>query len=271
MNDTDCVAFLQWALPRLELRWAGFRRVRGQVCKRITRRIQALGLSSTDAYRAYLSEHATEWNALDALCTIPISRFYRDRAVFDALGEQVLPALADRATARTPAVIRCWSAGCASGEEPYTLRLLWDQRVRSRYPQVSLAIVATDVDKHLLERARSGCYARSSLRELPPDWVDRAFDCVGGVYCLREQWKAGVEWCRQDIRQEQPAGMFDLVLCRNLVFTYFSGPLQRAMLARIVEHMRAEGFLVLGRHESLPSDTCLLPWAAALGIYRNPA
>ncbi len=271
MNDPDCVAFLQWALPRLGLRWPGFRRVRRQVCKRIDRRIHALGLSGPEAYRACLSEGAAEWAALDALCTIPISRFYRDRAVFGVLGEQVLPALAEGATARSDAVIRCWSAGCASGEEPYTLSLLWDQRVRPRYPRASLAILATDVDEHLLERARAGCYSRSSLKELPPEWIDRAFACAGGVCCLRDRWKAGVEFRRQDIRVEQPAGVFDLVLCRNLAFTYFSEPLQRAVLARIAERTRTDGLLVLGRHESLPADTCFLPWASALRIYRKSA
>ena len=267
MNDAECVTFLQWALPRLGLRWPGYRRVRGQVCKRIDRRIRTLELSGLAAYRSYLSEHATEWAALEAFCSIPISRFYRDQVVFDALGERALPELAERATARAPAMVRCWSAGCASGEEPYTLSLLWDQRVRSRYPLTRLAVVATDVDEHLLERARAACYAKSSLRELPAEWIDRAFDRRGEVYCLRDQWKACIEFRRQGIRLEQPAGEFDLVLCRNVAFTYFSEPVQRAVLARIVERLRADGFLVIGRHESLPSGTCFRPSAAASGIY----
>jgi chemotaxis protein methyltransferase CheR len=269
MKDTDCVAFLQWALPRLGLRWSGFRRVRGQVCKRIDRRIHALQLSGPAAYKEYLSDHASEWAALDALCSIPISRFYRDRPVFDTLGEKILPELAERATARNPAVVRCWSAGCASGEEPYTLSLLWGQRVGSQYPQTSLAIVATDVDKHLLERARAACYAKSSLRELPTNWIDRAFDRREDVYCLRDQWKACIEFHHQDIRLEQPAGEFDLVLCRNVAFTYFSEPMQRDVLAQIADHVCADGFLVIGRHESLPSGTRFLPSAAPRGIYRK--
>lgn len=269
MNDADCVAFLQWALPHLGLQWPGYRRVRGQVCKRIDRRIRALELSGPAAYRAHLGEHATEWAVLDALCSIPISRFYRDRAIFDALGEQVLPELAERASARAPTVVRCWSAGCASGEEPFTLSLLWDQRVGPRYPQTTLAIVATDVDEHLLERARTACYAGSSLRELPADWIDRAFDRRGDVYCLRDHWKACIEFRHQDIRVEQPAGEFDLVLCRNVAFTYFSEPVQRAVLAHIAERLRSDGFLVIGRHESLPSDARFLPSAAAPCIYRR--
>jgi chemotaxis protein methyltransferase CheR len=256
-------------LPHLGLRWPGYRHVRGQVCKRIDRRIQALKLSGLAAYKAYLSEHATEWAALEALCSIPISRFYRDRAVFDALGDAILPELAERAAARAPAEVRCWSAGCASGEEPYTVSLVWDQRVGPQYPQTRLAIVATDVDEHLLERARAACYAKSSLRELPDAWIDRAFDRRDNLYCLRDHWKACIEFRHEDIRCEQPPGKFDLILCRNVVFTYFSETVQRSVLARIAGCLRAEGFLVIGRHESLPTGVPSLGAIGALGICRK--
>jgi chemotaxis protein methyltransferase CheR len=269
MNDADCVALLQWALPRLGLRWPGYRRVRGQACKRIDRRLRALGLSGPAAYKAYLDEHATEWALLETLCSIPISRFYRDRAVFDALGERILPQLAERAAVPMPPVVRCWSAGCASGEEAYTVSLVWDHGLGSRYAQTRLAIVATEIDTHLLERARVACYGRGSVRELPSAWVDGAFERRGALYCLREPYKARVEFRHQDIRLEQPAGEFDLVLCRNLAFTYFSEPVQREVLARIAERVRADGFLVIGTHESLPCGMHFVPSAAAPSIYRN--
>jgi len=269
MNDADCIAFLQWALPRLGLRWPGYRRVRGQVCKRIDRRMRALKVDGLAAYQAHLSEHAGEWAALEALCSIPISRFYRDRAVFDALGEEILPALAERATARSPAVVHCWSAGCASGEEPYTVSLSWEQRVQPSYPRTRLTIVATDVNEHLLERARAACYAKSSLRELPAAWIERAFDRHENLYCLRDPWKACIEFCREDIRLQQPPGEFDLILCRNVAFTYFREPVQRTVVARIAERLRADGFLVIGRHESLPTGVPFLGAPRALGIFRK--
>jgi chemotaxis protein methyltransferase CheR len=269
MKDAECVRFLQWALPHLDLRWPGYRRVRGQVCKRVDRRIRALELSGLAAYEAYLTEHATEWRILEALCSIPISRFYRDRAVFDALGDAILPDLAERASARAPAQARCWSAGCASGEEPYTLSLIWGHRIRPKYPRIPVAIVATDVDDHLLERARTACYAKSSLRELPTAWIDQAFDRRNDLYCLRDTWKACVEFHHQDIRSEQPAGDFDLILCRNVAFTYFSDPVQRVVLDRIVERLRVDGFLVIGRHESLPTIACSLERTGTLGTYRK--
>ena len=97
MRDTDCIAFLRGTLPAIGLEWRGFRRVHRQVCKRLGRRLAALGLADLQAYRVYLGADAAEWSRLDELCRISITRFYRDRAVFDALRERLLPALAQRA------------------------------------------------------------------------------------------------------------------------------------------------------------------------------
>ncbi len=125
VKDADCTEFLQWALPRLGMRWPGFRRVRGQVCKRLRRRMAELGLRDLADYRALLETHPEEWTRLDGLCRISISRFYRDQGVWRTLEREILPRLADRARARGETRLRIWSAGCASGEEPYTLALLF--------------------------------------------------------------------------------------------------------------------------------------------------
>ena len=85
MRDTEFVAFLQWALPQLGLRWPGFRNVRRQVRRRVARRLVELGIPDLNAYRRHLHAHAEEWRHLDGLCRISISRFHRDRAVFEAL------------------------------------------------------------------------------------------------------------------------------------------------------------------------------------------
>ena len=118
MRDAECVAFLQWALPRLRLRWAGFRKVRRQVCRRIQRRMRELDLGDFAAYRTLLETHAEEWGTLDGMCRITISRFCRDKAVFEVLASTVLPELARRALSRDRAMVTVWSAGCGSGEEP---------------------------------------------------------------------------------------------------------------------------------------------------------
>src|SRR5262249_5469574 len=136
MHDPECTAFLQWALPRLDLRWAGFRKVRKQVRKRLKRRLQLLGLPGFVAYRDLLAANPEEWRALDDCCRITISRFFRDRQVFETLCDRVLPEMARRATSQQRDA-QCWSAGCASGEEPYTLRLLWDLKTGAA-PRLSI-------------------------------------------------------------------------------------------------------------------------------------
>jgi chemotaxis protein methyltransferase CheR len=251
MTDAECVAFLQWALPRLGLRWQGFRKVRRQVCRRVSRRMAELGLCEADAYRAYLESDGQEWNVLAGLCRVTISRFWRDRAVFEALRDEVLPELGPSVSA--------WSAGCASGEEPYSLVLAAAQA------HVEIHVTATDVDPVLLERARRACYEESSLRDLPPNIRASAFE--GG--CLRREHRAPVDFVRHDAREGAPGGPFDLTLCRNLVFTYFADALQREVGRHLVRSLRSGGTLVVGAHETVPEGlNGLEAWPGARGVYR---
>jgi chemotaxis protein methyltransferase CheR len=271
MQDSECVAFLEWALPHLGLRWRGFRRVRGQVCKRLGRRLRALGIATLADYRVHLATHADEWRALDRLCRVTISRFYRDRAVFDELAGSVLPLLAGRALDDGGGVLRCWSAGCASGEEAYTLAAVVALRLRPRFPALRLRLVATDVDAALLARARRGRYAPGSLKELPADLRAGALVRVDGDYEVRPELRDGVEFRCEDIREHQPDEPFHLVLCRNLVFTYFDEALQRRLLPRLCERIVPGGFLVLGSHESLPEPSGLVAAPGARSIFQKPA
>jgi chemotaxis protein methyltransferase CheR len=265
-----CAEFLQWALPRLSLDWPGFRRVRRQVCHRVGRRVQELNLPDLFAYRSYLETHSDEWNVLDSFCWIPISRLLRDRIVFERLGSEVLPVLAAAVKDRGAREVHAWSAGCASGEEPYSLKILWNLEVASRFPDVSLTVVATDVDERLLERARRARYRSSSLRELPPAWLEKAITGSHDLVELRPEFRAGVEFRRADIRRETERGPFDLILCRNLVFTYFAAPLQRETLDRLLSELREGGALVIGLKERLPEGTTgVAGWEPRLKIYRR--
>lgn len=264
-GDGHCIEFLQWALPRLRMRWAGFRRVRGQVCKRLERRFGELKLTDFCAYRDYLTQNPGEWAHLDSLCRITISRFYRDRAVFDRLGRWLVESVAF-----SDGPLWAWSAGCASGEEPYTLALIWHFRVRHSHPHAELKILGTDSDPRLLERARRGCYPPSSLRELPHVWVENAFFRRGEEHCLGAPWKRAVEFRCHDVRQPTPPGTFHLILCRNLAFTYFEPALQRETLSRLAARLHPGGLLVLGSHESLPEpQESFEPLASPLPIFRR--
>lgn len=270
MEDDRCVRFLQWALPQLRMRWPGFRKVRKQVCKRIDRRIRELGLAGVREYKAYLGAHGEEWPQLDSLCRVTISRFCRDREVCANLAEAVLPSLAAAARERGDNTLRVWSAGCASGEEPYTLAILWNVELRPRFPGMAIDITATDSDSGMLRRAREARYAFGSLKALPADLRHRVFARQDDMYCLLPEYRRSVTFLEQDIRERQPEGMFDLVLCRNLVFTYFDDELQHRILSRIVSLLHDGGALVIGMHERLPQVIAKLsPWLEKDGIYRK--
>ncbi len=270
MTDQDCVQFLKWSIPRLRMRWNGFRRVRGQVCKRIDRRLHALGLADAAAYRLLLERNSDEWDVLDSLCRITISRFYRDREVFQLLEQDVLVRLCETATAQGDTELRCWSIGCASGEEPYTLAILWGLGVGHLFPALTISILATDADLTMIERATEGCYAQGSLRNLPPGWTKSAFVRVGDRFCVGPEERRMVNFMEQDIRAEEPEGLFHLILCRNMVFTYFDEGLQKEILTRLHDKLHNNGALVAGIHEALPSGfTAFLPWPGCRGIYRK--
>jgi len=268
--DQQGVEFLQWCLPRLHLRWRGFRKVRRQVYKRIARRMTELALSDIEGYRKYLQSHPEEWQKLDALCWISISRFYRDRRVFEQLGDQCLPVLAKSILGQGKRNLHCWSAGCAAGEEAYTLALLFHHRLAPRFPMLRLHIIATDADPTALRRAERGCYPNSSLRELPAEWRADAFVEVADDLCLKAEYRRSATFLLQDIRECAPAGIFHIILCRNLAFTYFDDALQRSAMERLTRRLAPGGILVVGKVEIIPEGPWgLEPWAPQLGIFRK--
>lgn len=270
MKDSECVQFLQWALPRLHMRWPGFRKVRAQVCKRITRRMHQLHIDRFADYRAYLEEHPPEWGVLDALSRVTISRFYRDKAVFDFMESNVLPALAQQATDRRQESLRVWSAGSSSGEEPYTISLVWVLRLQSKFPRLRLEIIATDIEPNMNRRAKVACYLYSSLKNLPVDWREQAFVKQNELFCLKPEYRRDVQFVEQDVRMEMPGGQFDLLLCRNLVFTYYEEAQQRQILDRMLDGIQPGGALAIGIHEELPEDTKGFSlWSERLRVFRK--
>lgn len=153
---------------------------------------------------------------------------------------------------------------------PYTLVLLWASNLQSRFPDMTIDIVATDADPKMIQRALDARYKFSSLKDLPESWRDRCFTREDNKFCLKPEYKRDVEFLLQDIRQQQAEGRFDLVLCRNLVFTYFDEALQRQLLRRVVGAMHDGAALVLGAHEHLPEGVQELSlWLDKQHIYRK--
>ena len=261
LSRRDFADLLSWAAPQLRLSEAGFARVSGQVQKRVARRLAALGVTARE-YRTRLQDDPRELEVLDALCRVTISRFFRDAPAFTALVDRVLPRLAQSGSGRVTA----WSMACASGEEPYSLALAWQARLAARFPGVALDLLATDASPHMIERARAANYPRSIFRELPSDLA--ALLPAGPMVTLPESVRGAVRFEALDVREAWPPGPWDLLLCRNLVFTYFEPKLQQEFLERAAAHTRPGAVLFIGKREALPAHRG--PWVAVpegAGLY----
>lgn len=250
---------LTW-LPRLGLRWEGYRRVHKQVTKRIGKRVGELGLPDVMAYGRYLEEHPEELTVMEAMCRVTISRFNRDAAVFDWLVNHGMPRLLQDRDG-----LRIWSAGCASGEEPFTLSILWHHVLLPHHPQTRCQIVATDANATVLQRAAQAQYESGSMKELPPELKKLAFDEHGR---LHSRYRELVRFSQQDLLLEWPSGSFDVVLCRNVAFTYFDQAGQQRVLHHLVDRMVDGGVLVIGLKEQLPpGEFGLVALRPELGIF----
>ncbi len=233
------------------LSWSGYRRVRKGVKKRLRDHMVALGCRSLREYLERLEQNPQERQKGARRMDVSISRFFRDRALWQALEREVLPALILEQGGR----IRAWSAGCACGEEVYSLRIVW-QILRSRFEDLpEFEIWATDANPDFLERARQGLYARSSLRELSVE-ARSAFlreEPGGDRYAVSECLKAGIRWRVHDlIREEAPSSGFHMVLLRNNLLTYYEKSMQIPAFCSVVSALRPRGMLVVGNREKLP-------------------
>ena len=239
---TDFETFLAEALPFFGLSPSAL--LRRNIRRRVMKRMESQGIHDFRAYLSLLRRDLSEREALRPLLTVTISRFFRNRRVFETLSRQVLPPLAAKGQP-----VRAWSAGCASGEEAFTLRILWEELPG---PKPSLFLLATDVDESCLPRAREGRYPESSLREVPRSTAERYFRRDEGEYRLREVVVRSVEFRRHDLLRNSLPGNFDLVLCRNTAFTYFDAPRRITVLEAIASVLPPGGILVIGRTEKLP-------------------
>ncbi|NNK85399.1 MAG: chemotaxis protein CheR [Desulfobacterales bacterium] len=255
MSRSSYVDFLTWALPKLSMRYKGFRKVKRQVCRRIDQRMKTLDLSSLNEYKQHLIANQDEWPILDQFCRIHISRFLRDGHVFQTLLSFILPELGQIVKQEKDKTLSVWSLGCASGEEAYTFKIIWDALLQDQFPTVFLNILGTDIDEHMLARARSGKYQKSSVKELPHHLIEYGFEIFAENYVLKDDVKANIQFLLQDVRKEMPPGYFHLIACRNLIFTYYDLSPQRKLVQRLIQRLTSRGILILGNHESLPDNS----------------
>jgi chemotaxis methyl-accepting protein methylase len=236
-------------LDHLGLSRRGYRKVRRGVKKRIVRHMQELGCRTLGGYLELLGENEEARKRCDRLLTVSISRFFRDRRLWQILEDRILPGLIS--SGKDP--IRVWIAGCASGEEVYSLRILWERLAGSpSHPR--LEITATDLNRDCLKRARQGAYPASSLKEAPEDVKAAWFEpnAKGSRYAVKPALKKGINWLERDLFAGPPGTGYDILFCRNNLLTYHTEPRIRPVLEALVRSLSPGGYLIVGSHERLP-------------------
>lgn len=236
--------------------------------RRIGVRMRARGAETFGAYATLLDTDPVEFQVLVDTLTVNVTRFFRDAAAWEAVREQVVPRLLE-----ADGPVRVWSAGCASGEEPYSLAiLLHEEAERSgRLDALSrVRIVGTDIDEPSLRAAHEAAYPDLSLEETPPDLRERWFS-PGPPYRLREEAKRLVAFRRHDLLSEPAAGGQSLIVCRNVII-YFSREIQERLFHDFFSALRPGGFLVLGKVETLlgPTRSLFQPVSVRARIFQRP-
>jgi chemotaxis protein methyltransferase CheR len=244
----------------LDRPWAGYRKVRKGVKKRVRRHMEQLGCRTIEAYLKRLEVHPEEKVHCERCLIVTISRFFRDAQLWRVLEDRLLPQL----ISDVEPPIRIWSAGCAGGEEPYSLAILWN--LIGGPP--TLQLLATDINASCLDRAREGVFGRSSLHELPGHLRSTYFRPQKGdrQFCIIKGKLAPIQWQTYSFLHSPPPGKFHMVLLRNNLLTYHQGYQLRVAFDRILSVLTPGGYLVVGSHEKLPASSFKLdrekkcPW-----------
>ncbi|MGC9975475.1 MAG: CheR family methyltransferase [Syntrophales bacterium] len=264
MND-NCFRQL---LDRLNLSWQGYAKVRKSVKKRIDRHMGKLGLPTMDEYlQALLDPDILK--KVESLMSVSISNFFRDRNLWRTLEEEIIPDIAARHSER----IHAWSAGCALGQEAYSLAIMWDMLKKKRPPLPELRILATDINPDYIGKAMAGIYDRNNLKGLPDEIKSVYFHACEDqkALCLTDCIKKCVAWKVHNLMKEPPpAKRFQIVFLRNNLFTYYRPEYTSSVFLNVLDRLDEGGFFIIGSHERLPFQTHMLsPFKGSSYIFQK--
>lgn len=215
--------------------------------RRLDRRLHARGVQTYTDYARVLDKDPSEYEPLFNELTINVTSFFRDKVAFKALEEIVLPALIDRYRDRR-GYFRIWSAGCATGQEPYSIAVLLLEALGFGTKRQDITILATDIDAKVLERARKGIFSPTEIEGIRPVWLKAYFVRHNNSFHVQPVVREMASFREHNLTSDQPYYDIDLVVCRN-VLIYFTPGLQTDVLKGFHEGLNEEGFLLLGRSE----------------------
>src|SRR5919112_3226676 len=244
--DPEWPTILQYLLDERGFDFHGYKPA--SLSRRIRKRMQSVGLISFAAYQDYLQAHPGEFATLFNTILINVTSFFRDPAAWEAIRTKAIPEILAGKSPDEP--IRVWSAGCASGEEAYTMAIIQAEAMVVDEFQRGGKIYATDVDDDALNAARHATYSARHVEGVPPDLLSKYFDHTDGIYTFRKDLRRQVIFGRHDLINDAPISRVDFLTCRNTLM-YLSSETQARVLSRLHFALNEGGFLLLGRAETL--------------------
>ncbi|MFH0869541.1 MAG: protein-glutamate O-methyltransferase CheR [archaeon] len=218
--------------------------------RRIECRLRATCLNSYSEYAQKLTSSEKEREALCKDLTINVTSFFRDTNTYQAIKEEVMPFIVKTKEETGQNTINVWSAGAASGEEAYSLAILFKEVLGTRLARFKLSIIGTDIDREAIAEAKQGVYNEQQLRETDPAYIKRYFEKTGNSYRITDDIKKMVRFEQGDILGASKPRDIDLLLCRNTVI-YFNAETKAKLYADFYNIMKRNGFLILGKTEIL--------------------
>jgi two-component system CheB/CheR fusion protein len=220
---------------------------RATVLRRIERRMQVNGVHGLDEYRDFLHVHPEETPLLLQDMLISVTNFFRDREAFDALRDEVLPNLLHNRPNGDP--VRVWAAGCATGEEAYSLAMLLHEAMSKKGLATDFQVFATDIDERAIAAAREGIYPEAIFTDVDPGLIRRYFTKEGAQYRVTKELRDHLLFAAHNVLSDPPFSRIDLVCCRNLLI-YLDRQAQADILRTFHFALRPGGYLFLGASEA---------------------
>jgi two-component system, chemotaxis family, CheB/CheR fusion protein len=244
--DRDLEVLLDYLRRSRGFDFTGYKRA--SLSRRVDKRMQEVGADGYLSYLDLLEVDPEEFTQLFNTILLNVTGFFRDPPAWEYLGAEVLPKLVAAKAEEEP--IRIWSAGCASGEEAYTLAMVTAETLGLEAVRERVKIYATDVDEEALAQARQARYTAKQIEGVPPELLDRYFERNGDGYVVAKDLRRSVIFGRHDLIQDAPISRIDLLVCRNTLM-YLNSETQAQVLAHFSFALREGGYLLLGKAEML--------------------
>lgn len=246
VSDKGLPELIQDVQKRLNIQLTNYKQ--DYIKRRLLSRMNSTRSKDFVEYHQYLRTHAEEEEKLRNALTINVTKFFRDPDVFDLVRKEIFPTIL-----RDKRTIKIWSAGCSSGEEPYTYAIILYE-IGKTGPAYNGSIIATDIDEEILRRAKTGVYEKNALENMTDTQISKHFDKKeDGKFYIKDHIKQIVKFQNHDLMTAPPARMVDMVSCRNVTI-YFNEAQKKDLVRKVHESLGKDGFYIMGMSEYMAKD-----------------